>query len=776
MQARVEDTVVRRGHFETSAHDARNLVRSRAKVFESADKDLNGVLSFEEFVHTLPKKFVSRRSGEELKRLFDITDVNGDGRVSKQEFFMSTLSLSSKMTGSGLEAVFRKYDRTKDTALDILEFRCMCDDMGFGDIADSLASELPRDENGNLQTQALMDTIMRSTSETAMGMGMSELMKSFVVALSVEANNPVSTGSGEKRIDTTRFSFTGHEPEIARSNLTAMLLKHNVSLATILRQSDQNDDNTISIQEFVHAFEMTLGFRGPKFVAYEIFDQIDADQSGSIAMDELSAWLRGELPEVAKRRNAMMSMTFKDVQQARTQKEAAAASAAPAAAAIIPTDANEPAGVAQGGGRGSHRGQRRGKGRGKGRTSGSEDKAFDTAATFTDPSWMTWDAESLREHIRWSLVERGLNASDWLQAWDSESDGMLSKAEFMNNMKNFVGDEELWYGQMKDVMLQAFEKIDRDRGGMISIGELQLWLDKVDMPGKTIIDRRPVRLRSLPTRRPAPTPSPDEPIADLQRRLHPNSHTSHTSPSSSPPKRESKRELIYRPRFYAHERPRESSPARKPQSVESRASAWLAVELQLRAARARSGRPPPGWRELDGAPLDAPRSPRQSDSVAQSLYFQHAENYLLRPDQSSPVRDAGDALSYRRQQLLSPPQVTETAQHRSPDSPPSSTRAAARSIRPAPSLPSSPCTWQIGSARAAARTVVLHASGCPQAISGTGAARSFWHRRVASTARWHKDLHGNLLRRPSASGGAHLPRTYLRSAACAHLRPSEVPL
>ena len=767
MQARVEDTHVRRGHFETSVHDTRNLVRSRAKVFESADKDLNGVLSFEEFVLTLPKKFVSRRSGEELKRLFDLTDVNGDGHVSKKEFFMSTLSLSSKMTGSGLEAVFKKYDKTKDTALDILEFRCMCDDMGFGDIADSLASELPRDENGNLQTQALMDTIMRSTSETAMGMGMSELMKSFVVALSVEANNPISTGSGEKKIDTTCFSFTGHEPEIARFNLTAMLLKHNVSLATILRQSDQNDDNTISIQEFVHAFETTLGFRGPKFVAYEIFDQIDADQSGSIAMDEVSAWLRGELPEVAKRRNAMMSMSFKDVQQARTQKEAAAVSAAPAAAAIIPTDAKEPAGRDQGSGRG--------KGRGKGRTSGSEDKAYDTAETSTDPSWMTWDAESLREHIRWSLVERGLNASDWLKAWDSESDGMLSQAEFMSNMKNFVGDEELWYGQMKDVMLQAFEKIDRDHGGMISIGELQLWLDKVDMPGKKIIDRRPVRLRSLPTRRPAPTPSPEEPIADLQRRLHPVSHTSYTSPSSSPPKRESKRELVYRPRFYAHERPRESSPARKPQSVESRTSAWLAVELQLRAARARSGRPPPGWRELDGAPLDTPRSPpRQGDSVAQSLYFQHAENYLLRPDQRSPVRDAGDALSYRRQQLLSPPPMAETAQHRSPDSPPYSTRAA-RSVRPAPSSPSSPRTWQIGSARAAARTVVLHASGCPQAISGTCAARSFWHRRAASTARWHKDVHGNLLLRPSASGGAHLPRTYLRSAACAHLRPSEVP-
>jgi acetyl-CoA carboxylase carboxyl transferase subunit beta len=72
----------------------------------------------------------------------------------------------------------------------------------------------------------------------------------------------------------------------------------------------------------------------------------------------------------------MMSMTFKDVQQARTQKEAAAASAAPVAAAIIPTDANEPAGVAQGSGRGRNRGQRKGKGRGE-RVSGGYTQDFD---------------------------------------------------------------------------------------------------------------------------------------------------------------------------------------------------------------------------------------------------------------------------------------------------------------------------------------------------------------------------------------------------------------
>jgi hypothetical protein len=147
-------------------------------------------------------------------------------------------------------------------------------------------------------------------------------MKSFLVALSVEAHHPVCTGSGRAlRIDTTGFSFTGRDPEEARLNLEKMLEKQPLSLTSILRTSCER--STISIMEFVHAFETTLGFQGPKFVVYEIYDQIDADQSGRVAMEEVSAWLRGEMSAVAKRRNAMMSMTFKDLEKARASAEAA---------------------------------------------------------------------------------------------------------------------------------------------------------------------------------------------------------------------------------------------------------------------------------------------------------------------------------------------------------------------------------------------------------------------------------------------------------------------
>ena len=426
-----------KAHVDRAADETRSLVRKAKKQFYHVDLDASGDLSFEEFVLTLPTQFVSQRSRDELKQLFDLVDIDGDGRVSKQEFFLSTLSLSAKMTGSGLDAVFRKYDRALDHSsrqhgggldtMDVLEFRCLCDDMGFLEIADSLATELPKDGHGHILIHRFMDMIRNRTSASA---DMSELMKSFLVALSVEAHHPVCTGSGRAlRIDTTGFSFTGRDPEEARLNLEKMLEKQPLSLTTILRTSCER--STISIMEFVHAFETTLGFQGPKFVVYEIYDQIDADQSGRVAMEEVSAWLRGEMSAVAKRRNAMMSMTFKDLEKARASAEAA-----------------------------------------------FEDASCRGSCERQPPKEAEkhWDAESFRAQIRQLLLERGLDASDWVRAWDAEGDDRLTKREFLRNMEHFVGDGQLWHTHMKAVAQVAFDQIDTDRGGVISLSELKHWL------------------------------------------------------------------------------------------------------------------------------------------------------------------------------------------------------------------------------------------------------------------------------------------------------------
>ena len=432
-----------KAHVDRAAEETRRLVRKAKKQFYHVDLDTSGDLSFEEFVLTLPTQFVSQRSRDELKQLFDLVDVDGNGRVSKQEFFLSTLSQSAKMTGSGLDAVFRKYEKALDHSsrqhggggldtMDVLEFRCLCDDMGFLDIADSLAAELPKDGHGHILIQRFMDMIRNRTSASA---DMSELMKSFLVALSVEAHHPVCTGSGRAlRIDTTGFSFTGRDPEEARLNLEKMLEKQPLSLTTILRTSCER--STISIMEFVTTFETTLGFQGPKFVVHEIYDQIDADQSGRVAMEEVSAWLRGEMSEVAKRRNAMMSMTFKDLEKARASAEAAFEDASCRGSCVRqpPTDAEK-----------------------------------------------RWGAESFRAQIRRLLLERGLDASDWVRAWDAEGDDRLAKREFLRNMEHFVGDGQLWHTHMKAVAQEAFDQIDTDRGGVISLSELKHWLGDTRM-------------------------------------------------------------------------------------------------------------------------------------------------------------------------------------------------------------------------------------------------------------------------------------------------------
>jgi hypothetical protein len=62
-----------------------------------------------------------------------------------------------------------------------------------------------------------------------------------------------------------------------------------------------------------------------------------------------------------------------------------------------------------------------------------------------------WDAESFRAQIRQFLLERGLDASDWVRAWDAEGDDRLAKREFLRNMEHFVGNGQLWHTHMKAV-------------------------------------------------------------------------------------------------------------------------------------------------------------------------------------------------------------------------------------------------------------------------------------------------------------------------------------
>eukprot|EP00092_Neocalanus_flemingeri_P103330 GFUD01132229.1.p1 GENE.GFUD01132229.1~~GFUD01132229.1.p1 ORF type:complete len:161 (+),score=67.25 GFUD01132229.1:167-649(+) len=81
------------------------------RMFESKDKDLDGRLSFEEFM------------GEQSRaeRLFKLMDKDGDGFVTKNEFKEVCKNLNREQ----VEAAFKKFDQTGNEKLNFREFRDM---------------------------------------------------------------------------------------------------------------------------------------------------------------------------------------------------------------------------------------------------------------------------------------------------------------------------------------------------------------------------------------------------------------------------------------------------------------------------------------------------------------------------------------------------------------------------------------------------------------------------------------------------------------------------
>lgn len=128
---------------DTSADLAFGNIFDRAIDFDSADKNFSGALSFGEF-STLVKNMGNtvRQTGlgtpdrEQLKAWFDALDINGDGTVSKLEWYSFAIRESAlgKDRGKALRGCFERFDKSGDGYLSLQEFRRACHLMGFGEV------------------------------------------------------------------------------------------------------------------------------------------------------------------------------------------------------------------------------------------------------------------------------------------------------------------------------------------------------------------------------------------------------------------------------------------------------------------------------------------------------------------------------------------------------------------------------------------------------------------------------------------------------------------
>ncbi|XP_039282823.1 Kv channel-interacting protein 1 isoform X1 [Nilaparvata lugens] len=117
-------------------------------VFNTLDQDRSGLLSFEDFVHGL--SILSRGSlDEKLRWTFSLYDINGDGRITREEMtdiVNAVYDLMGKYTEPGIEdnavtskvdSIFQKMDRNNDGVVTLDEFLECC--LNDEDITNSMA-------------------------------------------------------------------------------------------------------------------------------------------------------------------------------------------------------------------------------------------------------------------------------------------------------------------------------------------------------------------------------------------------------------------------------------------------------------------------------------------------------------------------------------------------------------------------------------------------------------------------------------------------------------
>ena len=282
---------------EQQAEEARLHMRKQQMSFAEADADGNNELDFEEFIKVLPPHTTKWHSRREIREWFKLADLDGNGVLSLQEFFLWSLNFAARKSGSGIEGVFRRYDQDGSGKLDAMEFTQAVEDMGYGDFAHTLFKQLPQNPDRTI-SYANIDDDLESLVKT-------KEMKNFFLAMAWD---------GERKLDVViddKHPLGGSSPEEVRRSLHELLEREpSLKLSDIFREMDDDQSGVVSKEEFTRAFEDELHFSGPSELLTQIFDELDGDASGMVGFHELQAWMRGKKTHAAIQREKMRGISL----------------------------------------------------------------------------------------------------------------------------------------------------------------------------------------------------------------------------------------------------------------------------------------------------------------------------------------------------------------------------------------------------------------------------------------------------------------------------------
>ncbi|KAL1529757.1 hypothetical protein AB1Y20_000693 [Prymnesium parvum] len=127
--------------------------------FRAADVNDDKHLTLREFKSMLPASSQKTLKPEELEAWFSTMDINQDGLISMQEFFIVAMQLAAWRSGAGLTTIFAAYDRDGSGVVNEMEFATAAMGMGFADIASTMFHELDVDGSGTISLLEIINRV-----------------------------------------------------------------------------------------------------------------------------------------------------------------------------------------------------------------------------------------------------------------------------------------------------------------------------------------------------------------------------------------------------------------------------------------------------------------------------------------------------------------------------------------------------------------------------------------------------------------------------------------
>ena len=412
-------------------------IRRDALRFAEADVDGNSKLSFEEFLDMQPRGVLQAHSEHEIRSWFNDADLDDDGTVSINEFFVWSMKRHALRGMDKMRSVFDKYDKNDTGAIDAIEFQKLCDDIGFGTHAHEIFMDLDHDKQGTISFTEIMEQLMGAVTESPVQNKLKKA-KSFEERVHVRRNStrkessspPLEVESslptkqllmamvwteiddksdrtfkaGGQGLDVSAWKIDASDAAGLVQQLRDQVISAGATVNNLIElfnfeaggSRSETDFFDVTEKEFVKAMRTRLRYTGSLSVIKGAFRLLGGDD-GKVEVDELFEFVTG-------RTNSMRMKETKVSLEGLVLEP-------------LMAEAGE-----------------------------------------------EWTVEALRKSIQSMLISHKYAPHILLQAWDVDGDHRLSKNEFFAKMKRLVVEadgsrSDLWYDGVRPAVGKVFAQL-----------------------------------------------------------------------------------------------------------------------------------------------------------------------------------------------------------------------------------------------------------------------------------------------------------------------------